>query len=226
MRVVSKHLVKYSEPIAVYDLTSPEHENFALASGAVVHNCKRARDKTFQAVYPMKGKPLNVIDTKKEKVNANAETMGLLASLGMDLNSKDPGKTIAYGKIIEMADPDVDGMHINCLMTATIWKFAPHIVHAGHLFAVRAPLYKTRHKGRVLFAMSKEKLYERCGTKKLDITYIKGWGEVDEADLSIALDPRQRTLYRITAPDAKAASEFLQLMGAKVDYRKKLLNVA
>lgn len=200
-------------------------ELFLVEGDSAGGGCKRARDKTYQAVYPLRGKPLNPIDTKKEKINANVEIVGLLAALGMDLNAKDPIKTVKYGKIILLADPDVDGMHINCLLTATLWKYTPHLVKGGHVYAVKAPLYKGRVGKDVYFGMTKDEVYEKAKSKKIDITYIKGWGEIDEEDLSVALDPGTRKLYRITAPDAKASSEFFQLMGANPAYRKKLLGV-
>lgn len=201
-------------------------ELFLVEGDSAGGGAKVTRDKSFQAIYPLRGKPLNPIDTKKEKVNNNAEIVGLLAALGMDLNAKDPSKTVKYGKVIQLADPDVDGMHINCLITAILWKYTPHLVQGGHVYAVKAPLYKAKHKGEVIFGMSKDEIYKKSGTPKLDITYIKGWGEINKEDLEVALKPGVRKLYRITAPDAKQAAEFLQLMGAKPFYRKTLLGVA
>lgn len=186
---------------------------------------KRARNKKTQAVYPLKGKPLNPIDTKKEKINNNAEIVGMLASLGMDLNSKTPEKTIKYGKIIMLADADVDGQHINCLMLAVLWKYTPHLVKGGHVYSVVSPLYKARKGDKIYFGMTKEECYEKAGSKKLDITYIKGWGEIDEVDLAVALDPSIRKLIQIEPPSKEDAAEFLALMGSNVAYRKKLLGV-
>lgn len=200
-------------------------ELFLVEGDSAGGGAKRARDKTYQAIYPLKGKPLNVIDTNKEKINNNAETAGLLAALGMDLNAKDPTKTVKYGKVICMADADVDGMHINCLLLATLWKYTPHLVKAGHVYAVKSPLYKGTHKGKIYFGMSKEELYKKAGAK-IEAQYLKGWGELNDTDLGVALDPGERTLYRITAPDAKGAAEFLKMMGSNSSYRKELLGVA
>lgn len=225
MKIVRKTLVVYPEPIPVYDLTSPDYENFVLASGAVVHNCKRARDKSYQAIYPLRGKPLNPIDTKKDKVVNNKEVVGLLAALGMDLNSKTPEKTVKYGKIVILADPDVDGKHINCILLAILWKYTPHLIKGGYVFAAKAPLYKGRHKNQVYFGMTKESVYKKAGTSNLDVTYLKGWGECDEEDLKIVLDPGVRKLTRITVEQAKDSKDFLALMGANPEYRKKLLGL-
>lgn len=204
-------------------------ELFLVEGDSAGGGAKKARDKSYQAIYPLRGKPLNPIDAKKEKVNNNDEIVGLLAALGMDLNAKSEEKmvkTIAYGKVIMLADPDVDGMHINCLITAILWKFTPHLIKGGHVYGVKAPLYKGVKGDKIYFGMSKEDIYKKAGTQKIDITYIKGWGEIDVDDLGEALDPGRRKLFRITAPDAKAASEFLQLMGGKPAYRKQLLGIA
>jgi DNA gyrase/topoisomerase IV subunit B len=183
---------------------------------------KRARNKSFQAVYPSKGKPLNPIDTAKEKVNNNEEIVGLLAALGIDLNSKNPTSTLKYGKIICLADPDVDGCHINCLFLAILWKYTPNLVKQGHVYSVRSPLFKCRYKDTVYFGMTKESIYKQTGSTKVDITYLKGWGECNEEDLKIVLDPGVRRLIQISTQDGR---EFNQLMGANPEYRKKFLGV-
>lgn len=186
---------------------------------------KLARNRSFQAVYPIRGKPLNPIDTKQEKINANKEIVGLLAALGMDMNAKDPIKTVKYGKVIQVTDADVDGSHINTILTAILWKYAPHLIKNGNVFALRSPLYKAKKGGSVYFGHSKEEIFNKAGTNKIDITYLKGWGEVNAEDLDVVVAPGVRELYRITEPDAKQAAEFHALMGAKPLYRKKLLGI-
>jgi DNA gyrase/topoisomerase IV subunit B len=203
-----------------------QRELFLVEGDSAGGGAKKARDNKYQAIYPLRGKPLNPIDAKKEKVNGNAEIIGLLAALGMDLNAKDPIKTVKYGKVIQLADPDVDGMHINCIITAILWKYVPHLIKGGHVYAVKSPLYKGKKGDKIYFGMTKEEVYKQAKSEKVDITFLKGWGECNEEDLGIALDPGIRTLYRITAPDAKQAAEFVQLMGNSSSYRKKLLGVA
>jgi DNA gyrase subunit B len=200
-------------------------ELFIVEGDSAAGTAKRARNKAFQALYPLRGKPLNVIDTKQDKVNNNAEVIGLLAALGVDLGAKVPEKTVKYGKIIALADPDVDGKHINCLIIAVLWKYAPWLIRAGMVYAVRAPLYKCRFKDNVYFGMTKDEIYRQTGTEKCEVQYIKGWGEVSESDLGIALDPARRTLYRLSAPDKKGSIRFNALMGANPGFRKRLLGV-
>jgi DNA gyrase subunit B len=213
LRITKKTLVVYPETIPVYDLTMPVYENFVLGNGCVV-----------QAVYPMKGKPLNVMDAKKEKINANAEVMGLLAAIGADEKAKKGVPQLLYGKIITMADPDVDGKHITCLVFSTLWKFRPDLFKNGHIYVVKSPLYIAKKSDKTYFGDTKDDIYEKAGTKKIDCTYIKGFGEVNEEDLGIFLDPNQRVLYKVGPPTKQG--RFEALMGKKPEYRKKLMGVA
>lgn len=189
---------------------------------------KRARNKAFQAIYALRGKPLNAMEAAQAKVSNNAEIVGLLAAIGVKLDAKNEekaAKAIQYGKIIKLADPDVDGKHINVLIDGNIWKYAPHIINSGRMYAVLAPLYKCIHKGRTLFGMTKDEIYKQTGSPKVDVQYIKGWGEISEDDMGVALDPGKRTLIRISPPSRKEADEFQQLLGKSPEYRKKLLGV-
>lgn len=201
-----------------------ERELFIVEGDSAGGGCKRARDKAFQAVYPMKGKPLNVMDAKQDKINANAEVTGLLAAIGADEKGKKGVPAILYGKIIIMADPDVDGKHITCLDFATLWKYRPDLFKNGHIYVVKSPLYIAKKSGKVYFGDAKEDIYKAAGTKNIDCTYIKGWGEVDEEDLDVALNPAVRTLYKVGPP--KTNGVFEGILGKKPEARKKLLGVA
>ncbi len=204
----------------------PEKRELFLVEGdSAGGSAKRARDKSFQAVYPLKGKPLNAENATKEKVNDNAEIVGLLAALGIDLTAKDYSKTVQYGKVIVLADPDVDGKHINCLLLSNLWKYVPHLIRNGNVFAVKAPLFIAKKGSEVYFGKTRDEIYEKSKTKNIDITYLKGWGECDASDLKVVLDPGVRTLYRIMPPDKKGDFDFRALMGKDASYRKKLLGV-
>jgi DNA gyrase subunit B len=201
-----------------------DRELFIVEGDSAGGGTKRARDKSFQAVYPMKGKPLNVMEAAKEKINGNAEVLGLLAAIGADEKGKKGQLPILYGKIISMTDPDVDGKHIECLIHTVLWKFRPDLYKNGHVYAVKAPLYIAKHKGNVFFGDTVDEVRKLSGVKNIDCTYIKGWGEINEEDLSIALDPKVRTLYKVGPPNKQGKFELL--MGKKGDARKKLLKVA
>lgn len=203
-----------------------ECELFIIEGDSAGGGLVRARDRTTQAVYPLKGKPLNVTETDAAKVNSNPEMINLLAALGIGLSS---GKTqaIRYGKIISMADPDIDGLHINCLVMGALWKYAPHLFKQGCIYVVKAPLYKCRYKDKLYFGMTKKDIEAQTKqpASKLHITYIKGWGEINEDELYIAIDPKHRMLYQVQPPDREGARTFGLLMGKSPAYRKQLFGV-
>jgi len=202
-----------------------ERELFLVEGDSAGGGCIRARNKYTQAIYPLRGKPLNVMEAQKDKINNNAEVVGLLAALGIDLGGKRPNLEVPYGKIINMADPDVDGDHINVLLLGVLWKYMPSLFKTGKVYVVKAPLYKSRHKGQLYFGMTKDEVYKQAGTNKCEVTYIKGWGELSESDLGIALDPKLRKLYKVMPPDKAGANKFQLLLGKSPAFRKELFGV-
>lgn len=189
---------------------------------------KRARDRSFQAVFSLKGKPLNVMETTMDKVNANAEIASILAGLGLDLDEKKGSAEIRYGKIISLADPDVDGSHISTLVLTVLWKFVPSAFKAGKVYLLASPEYMSRYKGKMYFGDTKDEIYKQAGTKKLDIQHIKGWGEINADDLAdIAFDVNSRKLIQVLPPKDKNGSlRFERLMGKSAQFRKELMGVA
>jgi DNA gyrase subunit B len=194
----------------------------------IVHNsAKIARDKKFQATFALKGKPLNVMETTKDKVNANAEIAGIFAGIGLDLSVENPIDKIRFGKIIFLADSDVDGLHINCLLLTVFWKYLPELFTQGKIYIVKAPEYMTRYKGKLYFGATREIVYKLAGSTKVDIRHLKGWGECEPEDLQpMAFEIGSRKLYRILPPkDNKGKLQFQALMGKSTAYRQKLLGV-
>lgn len=206
-----------------------EHREIYLVEGDSAGGVAEvARFKNFQATYKTKGKPLNVMEAKQDQVNKSKEIASLLAALGADLSKDDPFSTLKYGRIIYLADPDVDGKHIQCLFSAVFWKFGRQLFKQGKIFIVKSPEYMAKFKGKILFGDSKKSIYKQAGTEKVDIRHIKGWAEVDATAMrSIAFEVGTRKLLRILPPkDKKGAQAFEELMGKKPEYRKKLLGVA
>lgn len=204
-----------------------ERELFVVEGDSAGGGCKRARDKRYQAIFPQKGKPLNVLQHTKAKINANTEVTSLLAALDIDLSGKEQEPKPKYGKIIIMSDPDVDGKHIASLNLTLLWTYTPHLIRQGKVYVVRSPLYKCVYRDKVYFGMTKEEVSKQVKqpVEKLDLTYIKGWGEINEEDLNVALDPTLRVLYRVGAPSKDESRDFALLMGKDSGYRKKLLGV-
>jgi DNA gyrase/topoisomerase IV subunit B len=228
MKVVSVRKMLLSDPVPVYDATSPKHHNLTLANGCVVHNtAKLARFKDFQATFKLKGKPLNVMEASKDQILKNTELAALFAGIGLELSRKAPLEGLKFGRIIYLADPDVDGKHIHTLLDTVFWKFTPELFKRGQIFSVVSPEYMAKHKGKMLFGSSKESLYKKAGTTKLDVQHIKGWAEIEAPEMrEIAFDIGKRKLLRIMPPkDAKGRKEFESLMGKDPTFRKKLLGV-
>jgi len=203
-----------------------ERELFIVEGDSAGGGLKRIRNRRTQAIFPIRGKPLNPIDAKQDKVNNNAEIVGILAALGMNLDGKNPEATVAYGKVILLSDADVDGKHINTIEQAILWKYAPHLFHNGNVYSVKSPLYKGKHKGEVYFGMTKDEIYKKAGSTKADCTYLKGWGELNDEDLEVAITPGIRTLIKIMPPSKDEAKELGALLGSDVTYRKRMLGIA
>lgn len=201
-----------------------KRELFLVEGDSAAGGAKRARDKLLQAVFPLKGKPLNVMEASADKINGNAEVVGILAAMGADL-SKDT-VTIRYGKIIIMADADVDGFHIATLLLGLFWKFAPSLYKQGMIYILNGPRYKVTMKDAVYFGNNKVTLRKKYG-ENATITYLKGWGEVDEWHLKpLCFDPKTRSMTQINYPRSKKEIQnFEALLGKDSNYRKKLLNI-
>ena len=228
--VVRVRNIELKHEVPVYDATV-EHKglhNYALGCGVFVHNtAKVARHRSFQATFSLKGKPLNVMEATKDRVNSNKEIAGIFAGIGLDLGAADPISKIRFGKIIFLADPDVDGCHINTLLMTLFWKYLPDLYKEGRIYMLISPEYMAKHKGKVYFSSSVERVYKKCGTDKVDIRHIKGWGELDAVDMQpIAFDVGTRKLARILPPKGKdGILQFEALMGKKSLFRQQLLGV-
>jgi DNA gyrase/topoisomerase IV subunit B len=204
-----------------------DRELFLVEGDSAGGTAKVARDKNFQATFSLKGKPLNVMETTKDKVNSNKEIASIFAGIGLDLSVEDPVSKIRFGKIIFLADADVDGRHINTLLLTVFWKYLPELFTRGCIYIVKSPEYMARHKGKLYFGSSKSYIYKKAGTEKLEVQHIKGWGECEPDDLQpMAFKIGSRKLYRVLPPkDKKGKLQFEALMGRDSRYRKKLLGV-
>ncbi len=197
---------------------------------------KAARDNDTQAVMPLKGKPLNVLEATLESIQKNVEIATLLAAIGIDpnnLGNPQVVKNMPYGKIIYLADADVDGSHINTLLSCVIYAFCYEMFERGMIYIVKAPEYLARFKDKAYFANSRKEIIEKLRSagstapEKIDVTHLKGWGEIDAEDLkTVAMNPKTRELIQIKAcKNSKGKIEFEGVMKAGV-LRKKLFGVS
>jgi len=228
VRAAHKGLAAKLADVANSKTPFSEREIYLVEGDSAGGTGKVARDKNFQAVFSLKGKPLNVMEASKDKVNGNKEIAGILAGIGLDLGHKTPLDNIKFGKIIFLADGDVDGKHINCLLMGLFWKYLPDLFRQGMIYMVDAPEYMCKHKGKTYFSKTKKGMYKKVGAEKIDIRHIKGWGELDAVDLQpIAFDLKGRKLLRVLPPkEKKGVLEFQALLGKHSGFRKKLLGIA
>ncbi len=208
-------------------LAFADRELYLVEGDSAGGTAKVARHRAFQATLALKGKPLNVMEVAKSKVTANAEVASIFAGIGLDPGAKNPIDKIRFGKLIYLTDPDVDGSHINTLLSTLFWKYLPDLFKKGCIYMLKSPEYMARHKGKVYFGESVKEVQKKAGSDKVDIRHIKGWGELNAEDMQpIAFDTDQRHLIRILPPrDKKGALRFQSLMGKKSTYRQKLLGV-
>lgn len=204
-----------------------ERELYLVEGDSAGGTAKVARHRAFQATLALKGKPLNVMEVTKARVTANAEIASIFAGIGLDLSAADPVSKIRFGKLIYLTDPDVDGSHINTLLSTLFWKYLPDLFKTSRLYILKSPEYMARRNGTVFFGATVDEVYKKCGSSKVDVRHIKGWGELSAEDMQpIAFDIGQRQLIRVLPPrDKKGADRFQALMGKNSLYRQKLLGV-
>ena len=225
-----KNIERLNQRIDVYDIEVSNTHNFALASGVFVHNsAKMARDKEFQAILPLKGKPLNVEKAMPVKVLGNDEIVNLITAVGTGIKENFDLKKLRYAKVIIMTDADVDGQHIRTLLLTFFYRYVPELIENGNIYVAMSPLYRIRNKGKAQYVYSDEELEKE--SKKLggnpDVQRFKGLGEMNPDQLwETTMDPKKRILKKITVDDAVRADEvFAMLMGDAVGPRRKFIEL-
>jgi DNA gyrase subunit B/topoisomerase-4 subunit B len=176
------------------------------------------RDVNTQAVFVLKGKPLNVWDLKRDVMYKNDELYNLMQSL----NLEDGIEGLRYGKIILATDADVDGLHIRNLMITYFFRFFEPVVHEGRLFVLETPLFRVRNKQRTLYCYSeaeRDRAVAELGGKP-EITRFKGLGEISPAEFKQFIGKDMRLSRVEYAPRQDAAGIFTFYMGKNTPERK------
>ncbi len=191
-------------------------------------SAKDGRDSRFQAILPLRGKVLNVEKARLDKVYANTSLIPIIQALGCGIGDDFDISRLRYGKIIIMADADVDGSHIRILLLTFFFRHMRPLIEQGHIYLAQPPLYKV-HKGKQLrYAFSdaeRDKYIEELGVKGVEAERYKGLGEMDPEQLwETTMDPETRTLLKVTIDDAIACDEiFSVLMGDMVEPRREFI---
>ena len=195
------------------------------SAGGSAKNC---RDSRFQAILPLRGKVLNVEKSRLDKVYSNTSLIPIIQALGCGIGDDFDITKLRYGKIVIMADADVDGSHIRVLLLTFFFRHMRPLIEQGHIYLAQPPLYKI-HKGKTMrYAFSDEerdRCIEELGTKGVESERYKGLGEMDPEQLwETTMDPESRTLLKVTVEDAIACDEiFSVLMGDMVEPRREFI---
>ena len=188
-------------------------------------SAKQARDRSFQAILPLRGKIINVEKARLNKILSNTEIQAIISACGTSLAEEFELINARYHKLIIMTDADVDGSHIRTLILTFLFRSMPELIDAGYVYIAQPPLYKVAHKRQDYYAFNDAATRAAAGTHRPHGHHhaaLQGLGEMNPEQLwETTMNPDKRTLLQVTVEDAAIADEvFTTLMGDKVEPRK------
>lgn len=195
-------------------------------------SAKQGRDRRYQAILPLWGKMLNVEKARIDRIYGNDKLEPVVTALGTGIGEDFDIEKLRYGKVIIMADADVDGMHIRTLLLTFFFRYMRPLITNGNVYIAQPPLFRVERKKKIYYAFSDEErdryiaeLSEDGKYKDVEVQRYKGLGEMDPEQLwETTMDPEHRTIVRIGMEDALKADEtFSILMGDKVEPRRNFI---
>lgn len=214
-----------------YDKDIEKTEIYIVEGDSAGGSAKQGRNSRYQAILPLWGKMLNVEKARVDKVYNNEKLIPVVKALGTGIGEDFDLSKLRYGRVVIMADADVDGAHIRTLLLTFFFRFMRPLVENGHVYLAQPPLFKVSKGKQVRYAFSDDErddyIKELQGetASKIDVQRYKGLGEMDPSQLwETTMNPDTRTMLQVTLDDAaKADLTFSILMGDKVEPRREFI---
>ena len=215
-----------------------EREVFIVEGDSALGACKQARDASFQAIMPVRGKILNCLKSDYDKIFKSEIITDLIKVLGccVEVKSKAANdlslfdiNNLRWSKILICTDADVDGFHIRTLILTMIYRLMPKIIEAGKVYIAESPLYEVTCKDQTYFAYNEkemDEIKEEIGDQKYTVQRSKGLGENEAGMMALTtMNPKTRRLIKVTPDDAQKTSEMFDLLlGDNLEGRKEYIS--